>query len=51
MPGDALLAVTFLSEVVERYLSFVALFKDVIQNSGELLGRHEPGEHGYWLAF
>lgn len=24
---------------------------DVIQNDRELIGRHEPGEHGYGLAF
>ena len=45
-----LVTVTPFGEIVERYLSFVTLLLDVIQNSGELLGRHEPGEHGYWLA-
>ena len=45
-----LVTVTPSGEIVERYLSFVALLLDVIQNSGELVGRHEPGEHGYWLA-
>ena len=45
-----LVTVTPFGEIVERYLSFVALLLDVIQNSGELIGRHEPGEHGYWLA-
>ncbi len=38
-------------KIVERYLGFVTLLLDVIQNSGELVRRHEPGEHGYWLAF
>jgi hypothetical protein len=46
-----LVAVALFGEIVERYLSFVALLLDVIQNSGELFRRHEPGEHGYWLAF
>ena len=46
-----LVTVTALGEIGERYLSFVALLLDVIQNSRELLGRYEPGEHGYWLAF
>lgn len=45
-----LVAVTPFAEIVERYLSFVAFLLDVIQNSGELIGRHEPGEHGYWRA-
>jgi hypothetical protein len=45
-----LVTVPFLGEIVERYLSFVAFLLDVIQNSRELIGRHEPGEHGYWLA-
>ena len=45
-----LVAVTLFGEIVERYLSFVALLLDVIQNSGELIGRHEPREHGFWLA-
>ena len=45
-----LVAVTLFGEIVERYLSFVAFLLDVIQNSGELFRRHEPGEHGYWLA-
>ena len=45
-----LVAVTLFGEIVERYLSFVAFLLDVIQNSGELIGRHEPGEHGYWLT-
>ena len=45
-----LVTVTPSGEIVERYLSLVALLLDVIQNSGELVGRHEPGEHGYWLA-
>ena len=45
-----LVAVTPFAEIVERYLSFVAFLLDVIQNSGELIGRHESGEHGYWLA-
>ena len=46
-----LVTVALFGEIVERYLSFVALLLDVIQNSGELFRRHEPGEHGYWLAF
>ena len=46
-----LVTVALFGEIVERYLSFVALLLDVIQNSRELFRRHEPGEHGYWLAF
>ena len=46
-----LVTVTPFGEIVERYLGFVTLLLDVIQNSRELLRRHEPGEHGYWLAF
>ena len=46
-----LVTVAPFGEIGERYLSFVALLLDVIQNSRELLRRHEPGEHGYWLAF
>ena len=49
--GQDLVTVTPLGEIVERYLSFIALLLDVIQNSRELLRRHEPGEHSYWLAF
>ena len=45
-----LVTVALFGEIVERYLSFVAFLLDVIQNSGELIGRHEPREHGYWLA-
>ena len=48
---EGLVTITPFGEIVERYLSFVALLLDVIQNSGELFRRHEPGEHGYWLAF
>ena len=46
-----LVTVTPFGEIVEGYLGFVTLLLDVIQNSRELLRRHEPGEHGYWLAF
>ena len=46
-----LVTVTPFGEIVKRYLSFVALLLDVVQNSRELFRRHEPGEHGYWLAF
>jgi hypothetical protein len=49
--GNDLITVTPLGEIVKRDLSFVALLLDVIQNSRELVRRHESGEHCYWLAF
>ena len=49
--GNGLVAVTFFGEFVERYLGFVAFLLDVIQNDRELIRRHEPGEHGYGVAF